>query len=372
MTSVATPRDWLLDAAELLAGPDPGPTPWLVEGLIVDEAILACVGRWKTTKSYGLLDICISVATGEPAFGALAIPKPGPVVYVCEESGRAALWRRLDALCRGRGIDPERLRGRLYVAANARVKVDDVSWQQELIALGREVEPRLFVFDPLARMKAAGREENAQREMSVVVEYFRTLRDETHAATGFVHHTGHDGGHMRGSSDLESVWESRLAWDRDGSIVTIRSEHREAEPYEPISYRIAWDNETRTMRFNLEETTPKPSAAERRRPEVVAYLEAHSSEKPSRSEVAKAIGGKRIDAFAAIKLLLDAGTIRDDGGLALVPVPGSLPKGRGNQGTGEASGSGNQREPVGNREPLSYDETGDLAAAAEVAFVEAV
>src|SRR5205809_1058849 len=43
---------WLVDAAELLAEPDPGPTPWLVDELIVDRAIVAAVGRWKTTKSY--------------------------------------------------------------------------------------------------------------------------------------------------------------------------------------------------------------------------------------------------------------------------------------------------------------------------------
>ena len=30
----------------------------------------------------------------------LAVPNPGPVVFVNEESGKAALWRRLDALSR--------------------------------------------------------------------------------------------------------------------------------------------------------------------------------------------------------------------------------------------------------------------------------
>ena len=96
---------WLFRASDLLDEPDPGPTPWLVENLITDVALVALVGRWKTTKSYGLLELLMSVATGEPAFGHLAVPVPGPVVYVCEESGRRALWRRLDALCRGRAID---------------------------------------------------------------------------------------------------------------------------------------------------------------------------------------------------------------------------------------------------------------------------
>src|SRR5438105_1660254 len=92
---------WLVRGSVLLAEPDPGPTPFLVDQLMVDKALIACVGRWKTTKSYGMLEVGVSVATGEPAFGNLKITEPGPVIYVCEESGRAALWRRLDSLCRG-------------------------------------------------------------------------------------------------------------------------------------------------------------------------------------------------------------------------------------------------------------------------------
>lgn len=250
--SPVEPRPWLLDAADLLAQPDPGPTAWLVNDLIVEGAIVAAVGRWKTTKSYGLLDVCISIATGEPAFGILEIPQPGTVVFVNEESGKAALWRRLDSLCRGRAIDPERLRGRLHVAANARVALDDPKWQLELIAVGKELQPRLYVFDPLARMKAAAREERDQSQMAPLIDFLRQLRDETGSTVSFVHHQGHTGTHMRGSSDLESAWETRLLWKRDGQSPTVKieSEHREAEASEPLEYRIAWDPDTRSIRFN--------------------------------------------------------------------------------------------------------------------------
>jgi hypothetical protein len=285
--------EWYIDAAELLAKPDPGPTPWLIENLIVDQALVACVGRWKTTKSYGLLDLCIAVATGRPAFGALAVPKRGPVVFVNEESGEAALWRRLDALCRGRAIDRDELREHLYVAANARVKLDDPGWQNELSDLGRAIHPRLFVFDPLARMKGIGRKENDQDQMDVVIDFWRELRTETKAAVALVQHTGHQGDHMRGTSDLETAWETRLAWVRDGQnpVVTIKSEHREAEAAEPIQYRIAWDGQTRTMRFDLEHD---PIALK-----VVDYLREHPD--ASANEVYKEVGGNRKDVLAAVK-----------------------------------------------------------------------
>jgi excisionase family DNA binding protein len=123
---------WLVRASDLLAEPDSGPTPWLVDRLIVDRSLCACVGRWKVTKTWAMLEIAVAIVTGEPAFGELEIPATGPVVYVIEESGRDALWRRLDMLARGCGIDPGRLAD-LHLAPNERVKLDDQRWQDDLV-----------------------------------------------------------------------------------------------------------------------------------------------------------------------------------------------------------------------------------------------
>jgi AAA domain len=97
---------------------------------------------------------------------------------------------------------------------------------KKLVELGERLQPRLFVFDPLARMKAAARKENVQEEMAALIEFLRHLREETGAAVGFVHHTGHEGLHMRGSSDLDSMWESRLTWKRDGQASGRQPEER--------------------------------------------------------------------------------------------------------------------------------------------------
>jgi RecA-family ATPase len=242
---------WLIDAPDLLAEPDPGPTPFLVDELIVAQALVAAVGRWKTTKTFGILYIALCIVAGIPVFDELDVEQ-GPVLFALEESGRVAFRRRLDALLRGRAIKPERLRG-LHVAANERIKLDDPEWQKRLIDAGQTIKPRLIVFDPLARMKSATRDESAQLDMAMVIEFWRQLRDDTGAAVALVHHVGHTGGHMRGSSDMESAWESRLTWTREGQspLVTLRAEHREAEAAEPIEYRIAWDPVTRSMRFDL-------------------------------------------------------------------------------------------------------------------------
>lgn len=346
--------DWLLDAADLLAEPDPGPTAWLVEGLIVDGAIVAAVGRWKTTKSYGLLDVCIAVATGRPAFGTLTIPNPGPVIFVNEESGRAALWRRLDALCRGRAINPEELRGRLHVGANARVKLDDPDWQKRLLELGQEIRPRLFVFDPLARMKDSARDENAQGDMAALMEFLRVLRDESGATVAFVHHTGHLGGHMRGSSDLESVWETRLTWTREGQspLVEIESEHREAESGPTIKYRINWHGETRTMRFDLVADEHGPTLSDR----IVEYLAEHG---PSSTDAVRAaVNVRRSDVLRTLTQLEQAGTAsrrRDGLGRDSREKPWYLSNQAGLWPVPDAGRDGTESEssPIPSRRPVS-------------------
>jgi hypothetical protein len=290
MPSGAEPRLRLEQASNLLAEPDPGPTPFLIEDLVVDQAIVAIVGRWKTTKTYAMLDGAISVVTGQPFLGRLTVPNPGPVVLVLEESGRAALWRRLDSLCRGRAIDRDALAD-LYYAANQGVRLDDAGWQNELVDAGKALRPRLFILDPLARLKAPGRDESAQKEFAFVIEFLRHLRAETGATVAFVQHTGHTGEHMRGTSDLETVWESRLAFERDANTITIKSDHREAESSPPISYRIVWDENTRTIRLS--------EVADSNPAKIAKYLTEHPD--ASANEVAKELGGNRQEVLAAVK-----------------------------------------------------------------------
>jgi AAA domain len=220
---------------------------------------------------------------------------------VLEESGRAAQRRRLDSLCRGPRITPNEAPDALeylYYIANRRVKLDDGGWQNELVAIGKELRPALFVLDPLARMKSAARDENAQKEYAPLIEFMRHLREETEAAVAFVQHQGHSGEHMRGTSDLESVWETRLGFHRDSDTVTITSEHREAEARPPISFRFSWDETTRSVR--LVEVGDSVQA------KVAAYLADHPDD--SGNAVHEAIGGRRQEVLAEVKRQRESGS----------------------------------------------------------------
>ena len=180
------------------------------------------------------------------------------------------------------------------------MKLDDPQWQARLIVEAEARRARLIVLDPLVRMKGVGRDESAQKELDVVIEFLRELRQETEAAVCFVHHTGHTGEHMRGTSDLESVWETRLRWKRDGQspLVDIESEHREAEAGPVVRYRIGWDALTRSMRFDAD---VPPTLADR----ILAHLHEHGP--GTTDEVRAGVNVRRQDVLRTLKQLAEAG-----------------------------------------------------------------
>jgi RecA-family ATPase len=291
---------WLERVSDLLAEPDPGPTPFLVSDLLVAKAIAAIQGRWKSWKTWVELELAVSIVTGRRAFGRFEIPDPGPVILVLEESGRDALHRRLGALARGNAIVSADLHD-LHFAANRRVRLDDLEWQRRILRDVGEIEPRAVFLDPLARMKSPGRNENEQTEIAPLLDYMRQLRDEGGCAVVFVHHTGHEGTHLRGSSDLESFWESKIAVERkeDADEATFASAHREAEASAEHRFRLAWDRETRSLRLRLTEDDKQLEIVA----EVATYLDAHPD--ASANAVADALDRNRQNVLRAVAHLRD-------------------------------------------------------------------
>jgi AAA domain len=295
---------WLERASDLLAEPDPGPTPYLVEDLIVDGAIAAILAAWKATKTWLILELSIAITTGRPALGRLPVPKSGPVILVLEESGRAALYRRLDALLRGHAIRREDLAD-LHVAANRRVRLNDRDWQRKLSAAAKRIGPRAIFLDPLVRLKGAQVDENLQREMGPVLDYMRDLRDAVRSAVVFSAHTGHEHrGRMRGTSDLEGYWESKVTITPAGeNRYTLDSEHREAEGVENLlSYRRDWDESTRSIRLQ-----PLDDEAEREMErEVVGYVRDNPNH--TTEEIAAGVHRNRAKTSARLKWIQDQPT----------------------------------------------------------------
>jgi AAA domain/DnaB-like helicase N terminal domain len=303
---------WLERASELLAEPDPGPTPFLVEQLMVEAALAFVVGSWKVGKTWLLLELAISVVSGEPVLGRYPVPEPGPVILVVEESGRAALHRRLDRLARGRAIAKGRL-AELHFGANLGVRLNEPRWQRRLREAATAIGPRAVILDPWVRIKGAAVDEKEQREVGEVLDYLLGLREATGAAVITSAHTGHEGGHIRGSSDIEAVWESRLTltYDRQTKVHTLSAEHREAEESSKLCYRRRPDHETGTLRLEPIDGPEEQAAQNRRetiRHQALRFM-GRTEGDPTMTEIVAAVTGKAQYVRAEVEAMVAEGVL---------------------------------------------------------------
>gem|GEM_PF-2505108 len=281
---------WFESAADLLREPDPGPTPFLVKDLIVEAAVAAIQGPPKVSKSWVMLELAVSVVTGKPAFDRFRVERPGPVLVVMEESGRAPFQRRLESLRRGYDLDPDALTG-LHFAANRRVQLVEKEWQARLLEAAHELHPRAIFLDPLVRMKGAATDENDQRDMAPVLDFMRDLREASRAAVPFVHHVGHEGGHLRGTSDLEAYWESKVTVGREpGGVRTLTAEHRESEATPSLRYRLAWHEQSGSLRLDALDAPPRSLALLEK---ITEWVKANADQ--STDAVAKGVSHRRAD-----------------------------------------------------------------------------
>jgi hypothetical protein len=176
--------------------------------------------------------------------------------------------------------------------------------------------------------------------MGVLLDFMRLLRDEAPkpCSVVFCHHTGHEGTHLRGSSDLESYWESKVALKRSGEEYDFSSEHREAEAGETHRFHQAWDVETRSVRLRLIDDERHEEIVER----VAAYLDEHPD--ASANETFKALGGTRKEVLEAVAHIRGEQVVPS----TLVPPRTTPPD---SLATGTAAG-----DPLRSRGPTPYQQ----------------
>ena len=76
----------------------PCATPFSLADGLVQEGLLLLGGHPIIGKSWMMLDLALSVATGTPVWGHFAVPEPQPVLYISLRDRRSRIKHRLDAI----------------------------------------------------------------------------------------------------------------------------------------------------------------------------------------------------------------------------------------------------------------------------------
>ena len=145
-SGVAVSRPEPQTATDLLAEAIPPPAP-IVDNLI-HEGMLLLGGKSKRGKSWLMLDLALSVATGKRVWGHFPVDEPQPVLYLALEDGKARIQRRL------RAIQPD-----LSAADNLHLLYDfPLLTDGGIEGLRHHIETRhfrLIVIDVLAKVEPA-------------------------------------------------------------------------------------------------------------------------------------------------------------------------------------------------------------------------
>lgn len=210
------------------------PMAWMADGVWPATSLLALCGPPGSGKSFVAMDLALSVATRRSWLGRAVMP--GSVLYVAAE-GSAGMRQRVMAWKNNAGVTSVTGVGFVIETANL-LQATDVDHVMRALD-GLPDEPRLIVFDTLARSMPGG-DENDTEDMSMVVDHIDKLRRLTSASIMVVHHTRKDSDTERGSTALRGGVDTMafVREDETGRILVCEKQ-KDAAPFDPLTFSLA-------------------------------------------------------------------------------------------------------------------------------------
>jgi hypothetical protein len=179
-------------------------------------------GGSKSFKTWSLMDLALSVATGSPWWGYETLQ--GPVLYLNMEVPRAFFATRLHSIATARGLEIPT--GTLHVW-NLRGHANVGEIVQRATEQARSHPYALIVVDPFYKL-AAGSDENAAGEMALVLAQIDRLAEQTGAAVMYGHHFSK--GNQSQKETIDRMSGSGV-FARDADAILTLTAHEESYAY---------------------------------------------------------------------------------------------------------------------------------------------
>lgn len=218
------PNDGLPDpeiGAAFMAKTEPEP-PQLIRGVLHQEAKMAVGGTSKGRKSWTLIDMMLSVATGSPWWGFTTTQ--GRVLYLNFELPRFAIQHRIRVIGDAKGItdfsnfDLWNLRG---------YATDFSILLPKIIQRIRERHYALIILDPIYK-GLGGRDENSNADIASLLNEIERMTAQTGAAAVFGAHFSK--GNQAGKDAIDRM-SGAGTFARDPDVILTMTPHEEADAF---------------------------------------------------------------------------------------------------------------------------------------------
>jgi AAA domain len=213
----------LLDSDGLDAIPEPEP---VIDGMLYGNSLAWLTGKRGCGKSFVALDMAGCVSAGLPWHGH--VTRHGRVLYVAAE-GATGLRQRVHAW--------EDRNGRsavTFLPAAIRLPADAAPVAEIAVGFGAS----LVIIDTQARA-TIGLDENASKDMGLLVDALERIREASGACVLCVHHEPRNGEHPRGHSAIDGAATTLLRVAKDGPMVTVTNpKQKDAAEAEPLALAL--------------------------------------------------------------------------------------------------------------------------------------
>ena len=218
---VPPPLPEILNLEQLVAVAVP-PPPLIIEGVLHQGCKMILGGTSKSNKSWCLLDLALSVASGQPWWGRKCVKLP--VVYINFELHVWAVVQRINALCgarpdckgMGKSLHVWNLRGHNADITLLRPKLEEQLAKHQF---------GLIILDPAYKV-LGNRDENANGEIASLMNEFEALAQKTGAAVVVAHHFAKGDSTAKNAMDRMS---GAGAWARDPDSIIVLTPHEEPD-----------------------------------------------------------------------------------------------------------------------------------------------
>jgi len=202
----------------------PKAPPQLITGILHQGCKMILGGTSKSNKSWCLLDLALSVASGQKWWGRQCAKVP--VLYINFELPDWAMAERFEALCMARQECCE-IEHNLHVWNLRGHNADITILRPKLEEQIARFQFGLIILDPAYKV-LGNRDENANGEIANLMNEFEALARSSGAAVVVAHHFAKGDSTAKEAADRMS---GAGAWVRDPDSIMVLTPHEEPDAY---------------------------------------------------------------------------------------------------------------------------------------------
>lgn len=298
---------------------------WLVDQWLPNKSITFMISPPESYKTWILLDLAVSVATGLPFLGAFEVRNTGPTMIIQQEDSHIGLTDRLALIVEQKmGISPN-IEGKnwqipimpdlpIYIHPSRLLRFDNKQVLDELEEQIKTIRPSVVMIDPLY---SATSTENYMAKGAEDMMVLKTWRDKYGCSFVIAHHSKKNvdpdstaredsWGSQFLNAFLEAGWQIRRNPKLSPNEVVVRRHSKVMGNQDPVS--LTFDISTKyPMKYIV--TSRQYTAQAQSQPAQAALLDMFGTGPMSQTDVANKTGKSRSTVCRQLKQLESAGLV---------------------------------------------------------------